>query len=270
MRHHSSICIYPTCFNLTRTYETDMTWYNKNTFQSEVLTHTGNHSLYHDGKVATNNTDHPVLDIGTCIDFSKDFTVEFFCYSMGDGRKIVSPVTIRDTSNDCYMVFWPAGNRMYIQWCKSSNTINYKCFTIPETCINRWIHMVVSYVKSTDTIYFGADGKIESYVEGLGSDFSTRTQSKQVSFFIWPAYYASRAFHGYIDNFRISQNALYTTDSVYTVPSTKGWRIGGDTIVYETMSDEEPPRCVTPIVKEEYDIWIDSIIQDFKQHTRIS
>lgn len=129
--------------------------------------------------------------------------------------------------------------------------------------------MAVSYVKSTDTIYFCADGLIESYVEGLGSDFSTRTQSKQVSFFIWPAYYASRAFNGYVDNFRISQSALYTSDSTYSIPSVEEWKIGGDTIVYETMSDVEHPVCPIPIpiVEKEYDNWIDRIVQDFKDLT---
>jgi len=240
-----------------------MGWSNKDAFRSDAITHAGENSIYHDGTVARNDTDNPILDIGTCVDFSKDFTVEFFCYSMGTGITLVSPVTIRDMTNDSYMVFWPAGNKVYIQWCKASNTTNYKSFTIPKTCIDRWIHMAVSYVKSTDTLYFCADGVIESYTEGLGSTFSKKTQPKKVSFFIWPAFYASRAFQGYIDDFRISQNALYTTDSIYTVPETDEWAIGGDTIIYETMCETIQEDKIEKI-ETIYDSWADSLVRDFK------
>jgi len=100
------------------------------------------------------------------------------------------------------------------------------------TMNDRWVHLAVSYVAATDLIYVSADGITTGYTEGLRPDFYNGTEYT-VTFLYWGAS-NSRLFTGYVDDFRIIHEALYTS-TTYTVPDPSAWALGGTTSVYTGM-----------------------------------
>lgn len=208
-----------------------MSWVNRDEYISTTIVHTGSQSLYHDGTVATTDSDHPILT-STDVVLSSDFTIEFFAYAQGSG--LTSPVTVVNggDGNGNYIVWWQSGVTIYLQWYNSSGRVVWKSFSVGSNMNDRWVHIAMSYISATDTVYFACDGIVNSYTDGLRTDFSNGTQY-DISFMIWAPAFIHRTYTGYVDDFRITHEALYT--AAYTVPDPSSWAVGGTTIIYESM-----------------------------------
>jgi len=207
-----------------------MSWTDREEYISTVEVHSGTQSLYSDGSdLVSGGIGPPVLTTTDAV-LSSDFTIEFFAYAQG--ASLTSPVTVTNTGNSNYMVWWQTGSTLYFQWYKPPGSVQFKSFSVGLTMNDRWVHLAVSYVAATDLIYVSADGITTGYTEGLRPDFYNGTEYT-VTFLYWGTS-NSRLFTGYVDDFRIIHEALYTS-TTYTVPDPSAWALGGTTSVYTGM-----------------------------------
>lgn len=203
-----------------------MSWTNQSSFISTGQANSGTQSLYHDGSAIASG---PILDMPS-FDASGDFTIEFFNYYTGSG--LVSPVTVYDRTSTRYIIFWPAGTNYYVQW-STTTGITYRNFAVSPTMANRWVHMACSYELATDTMHLAVDGAVTSYASILlNNDFRTST-TLEAHFHIWPNTPSSRINTGYVDDFKVSNTAIYT--AAYTVPDATTWTSASPTLVYDDM-----------------------------------
>ena len=176
-----------------------MSWTDREEYISTVEVHSGTQSLYSDGSdLVSGGIGPPVLTTTDAV-LSSDFTIEFFAYAQG--ASLTSPVTVTNTGNSNYMVWWQAGTRLYFQWYRPPGNVQFKSFVVGLTMNDRWVHLAVSYVAATDLIYVSADGITTGYTEGLRPDFYNGTEYT-ATFLYWGAS-NSRLFTGYVDDFRI-------------------------------------------------------------------
>lgn len=215
-----------------------MSWTNQENFFSTVHFNSGTQSIYHDG---TTEASPPILDMPS-FDASSDFTIEFFCYY--DGSGLMSPVTVYDRTTERYIIFWPAGGTAYLQWSTNSG-VTFKNYSVSPTMAGRWVHMACTYIQLTDTIYFAVDGVVNSYTADLSADFKTAT-ALEAHFHIWPNNPASRIFEGYVDDFKVTSSAIYT--SAYTVPDATTWTTSSPTVYLEGMEPLAPLEVVPGVL----------------------
>lgn len=212
-----------------------MDWSNKDQFLSTADFYSGEGSLFIPSTVQDTD-DFPELDIPN-LDFTSDFTIEFFVKTTVSGS---TPLEVRNETTNARLRFY-VSNISLIGWSTPTSGDGEQLTGVASIVWNdRWIHLGVTFVASTNRFYFLVDGKAASKTDGISDKFSTLGTNK-IRVGKSSASNSPNLF-GYVDALRVSQEALYTSN--YTVPDPSTWSLGGNVLYYDDF--ESPPLVLTP------------------------
>lgn len=215
-----------------------MIWTNLDQYLTTADFFSGEGSAYFPPTLQSTDV-FPESDI-PLLDFTSDFTIEFFAREK-DSASATSPLEIVNETTDVRLRFQISGIPL-IGWTTPTSGAGEQLTGIGGiTWQDRWLHMAVSYVASSNRFYFLTDGKSASKTDGISDGFSTLGVNKVRLGTTTRA--GLNDMDGYVDCLRISQEALYTT-STYTVPDPSAWSVGGNVLYYENF--ESPPLQVFP------------------------
>ncbi len=183
--------------------------------------YTGTKSL--DLTTTTQNTfKYPSLLVPALV-YNKSFTIEFFFYYTG-GSTILS-LSNNGIQNNNALYY----QNTYILYYKSTSRNQ---FNIQNILGSEWNHIALSYDSTTNLLYSAINGNVISQNVGIlpftankAINFLCRTDGKTDDGGVYST--------GYIDNIRISQSCLYTSN--YIIPDPSNWIVGGTTLYIENF-----------------------------------
>lgn len=169
--------------------------------------------------VTQSKSSYPSLTVPS-LSFLLDFTIEFFYYPTNTG-------TIYHLTDQANILKYTNGVNLYPPTLYNGSGSNYISSSGVTYDLNAWNHIAVSFNSSTNTLYHVVNGKVFSAMLGPISG----TLQKSIYFFQNTS--SGEFTAGYIDNIRISQSCIYTSD--YTLPLPQTWTLGGNTKYLESF-----------------------------------